>query len=59
MKGSWYLHFFLGIEVQKVNDGLMLNQTKYAHDVLARVGMRNCTGMPTPLSSSEKITTHE
>jgi hypothetical protein len=53
------LDFFLGIEVHKVNDGLILNQTKYAKDILARVGMSNCTGTPTPLSSSEKITAHE
>lgn len=53
------LHFFLGIEVRKVNDGLILNQAKYAQDVLARVGMTDCRGAPTPLSSSEKITAHE
>ncbi|KAK1697317.1 hypothetical protein QYE76_014183 [Lolium multiflorum] len=33
------LHYFLGIEVHKVNDGIILNQTKYAQDVLARVGV--------------------
>jgi histone deacetylase 1/2 len=28
------LHYFLGIEVQKANNGLVLSQAKYAHDVL-------------------------
>jgi histone deacetylase 1/2 len=37
----------------------VLNQEKYARDVLARVGMLNCKGSPTPLSSSEKITAYE
>jgi hypothetical protein len=50
------LNYFLGIEVQKVNERLVLTQAKYAQDILTRVGMANCTGMPTPLSSSEKIT---
>jgi histone deacetylase 1/2 len=53
------LHFFLGIEVKQVNDGLVLNQAKYAKDILSRVGMLSCKGSPTPLSSSEKITAHE
>jgi hypothetical protein len=33
-----------------------LTQAKYAQDILSHVGMANCTGMPTPLSSSENIT---
>jgi histone deacetylase 1/2 len=49
------LNYFLGIEVQKVNEGLVLTQAKYAQDILTCVGMANCTGMPTPLSLSEKI----
>jgi histone deacetylase 1/2 len=51
-------HFFLGIEVRKVDDGLLLNQAKYARDVLSRVGMLKCKGSPTPLSSFEKITAY-
>ena len=33
------IHFFLGIEVQKTSHGLLLNQAKYAADLLTRVGM--------------------
>jgi hypothetical protein len=47
------------MEVKSVNDQLILSQTKYAQDVFARVGMTDCKGSPTPLSSSENITTHE
>lgn len=53
------LNFFLGIEVKKVDSGIVLSQTKYAQDILTRVGMMNCTGVSTPLSSSEKITAHQ
>jgi histone deacetylase 1/2 len=53
------LNFFLGVEVRKVDNGIVLNQSKYAHDILARVGMTDCTGVPTPLSSSERITAQQ
>jgi hypothetical protein len=33
------LHYFLGIEVNKVNNGIVLTQGKYASDILRRVGM--------------------
>jgi histone deacetylase 1/2 len=49
----------LGIEVHQVDDGIVLSQAKYAQDVLSRVGMTHCSGSPTPLSSSEKITAKE
>jgi histone deacetylase 1/2 len=47
------------MEVHKTDDRLVLSQTKYVQDVLARVGMVDCKGSHTPLSSSEKITAHE
>jgi hypothetical protein len=49
------LHFFLGIEVKKTPDGLLLSQEKYATDLLSRVGMTKCTTCPTPLSSIDKL----
>ena len=53
------LNFFLGIEVTKNKDGIVLSQEKYATDLLKRVGMQNCKPSPTPLSSSEKLSLHE
>jgi histone deacetylase 1/2 len=53
------LNYFLGIEVQKVSTGIVLHQTKYANDILHRVGMTDCSGVVTPLSSSEKITARQ
>jgi hypothetical protein len=59
LKDLGQLHYFLGLEVHSVSDGLLLSQEKYAQDVLARVGMTHCSGCPMLLSSSEKITTRE
>jgi histone deacetylase 1/2 len=47
------LHYFLGIEVKKTQNGLLLTQEKYATDILTKVGMVTCKPAPTPLSSSK------
>jgi histone deacetylase 1/2 len=49
------LHYFLGIEVKKVHDGIILSQEKYANDLLRRVNMKMCKSVDTPLSVSEKL----
>jgi histone deacetylase 1/2 len=49
------LHFFLGIEVKKVNDKLLLTQEKYATDLLKKVRMEDCKSAPTPLSTSDQL----
>ncbi|XP_071680467.1 uncharacterized protein [Lolium perenne] len=53
------LHFFLGIEVKKFNQGIMLTQEKYASDLLNRVGLKGCKTLSTPLSASEKLSVIE
>jgi histone deacetylase 1/2 len=53
------LHFFLGIEVKWTADSLLPTQAKYAHDLLAKVGMLDCKPAPTPLSPSEPLSLHE
>jgi histone deacetylase 1/2 len=53
------LHFFLGIEVKRLSDGLLLTQEKYANDLLSKVGLVGCKAAPTPLSSSEPLSLHE
>ena len=49
------LHYFLGIEVKQIKDGILLSQEKYAHDILRRVGLENCKPVSTPISTSEKL----
>jgi hypothetical protein len=52
------LHYFLDIEVNKVSNGIVLTQGKYASDLLRRVGMIDCKPVTTPLSTSEKLSLH-
>jgi hypothetical protein len=42
------LHYFIGIEVHKIQDGIMLSQSKYAMDILQRAGMVKCKPVSTP-----------
>ena len=53
------LHYFLGIEVKKVKDGIVLSQEKYVSDVLKRAGMMNCKISNMPLSTFEKLSKEE
>ena len=43
------LHYFLGIQVKKTQEGLVLSQQKYVSDFLLRAGMSNCKPIDTPL----------
>jgi histone deacetylase 1/2 len=55
MKNLGKLNYFLGIEVKKNRNGLLLTQENYAVELLAKIDMRKCTSSPTPLSSVEKL----
>ena len=52
LKDLGALHYFLGIEVNKVHDGIIFTQEKYATDLLKRVGMHGCKEINTPLSTT-------
>jgi histone deacetylase 1/2 len=49
------LHYFLGIEVRRGRDGLLMTQERYARDVLQRSGMDKSKPMDTPMSSVDKL----
>ena len=53
------LHYFLGIEVKKVKEGLVLTQQRYAADILAKSRMDKCKVIDTPMSSTEKLSAVE
>jgi hypothetical protein len=55
LKDLGSLHYFLGIEVNKVQDGIILSQEKYASDLLKKVGMMMCKPVSTPLATGEKL----
>jgi hypothetical protein len=52
------LNFFLDIEGKKTSSGILLSQEKYATDILKRVGMMNCKPIKTPMTVSEKLSSH-
>jgi histone deacetylase 1/2 len=49
------LTYFLGVEVTATRDGLSLTQSKYAADLLLRLNMHTCNSVPTPMSSTERL----
>jgi histone deacetylase 1/2 len=55
LKDLGKLHYFLGMEVTKVRDGIILSQDKYASDLLKKVNMSSCKPASTPISTSEKL----
>jgi histone deacetylase 1/2 len=58
LKDLGELSYFLGIEVKKMNDGILLSQSKYASDLLKKVDMEHCKPVATPLSVSEKLSAY-
>jgi hypothetical protein len=59
LKDLGNLHYFLGIEVKSLPDGLLLAHHKYAMYLLCRVGMLACKAVSTPMSTSMKLSAHE
>jgi histone deacetylase 1/2 len=55
LKDLGNLSYFLGIEVNAKQGGIVLSQEKYASDLLSKVGMSKCKSSPTPLSATEKL----
>jgi hypothetical protein len=59
LKDLGELHYFLGIEVNKVRDGITLTHEKYGTDLLKRVNMAKCKPVTTPMASSAKFSLYE
>jgi hypothetical protein len=59
LKDLGELHYFRGIEVNKVAGGLILTQKTYVSNLLKRVNMVNCKPVSTPLATNEKLSTFE
>jgi histone deacetylase 1/2 len=53
------LHYFLGIEVTRNSDGIVLRQAKYARDLLLREGMKDCKQASSPMCTAERLSKHE
>jgi len=49
------IKYFLGLEVSRSLDGLVLNQRKYCLDLISETGMLGCKPTPTPFDPSIKL----
>ena len=55
MKDLGALHHFLGMQVQRSGDGLLLSQRQYMLDILERAGMIECKPCSTPIDTNPKV----
>lgn len=53
MKGE--LKFFIGLQIRQTNDGIFVNQFKFAKDLVSKFGMTKFKPLHTPISTSEKV----
>jgi hypothetical protein len=57
LKDMGAVHFFLGIQVQRRQDGFFLQQQQYAIDLLERASMSDCRPCDTPVDMNGKLST--
>jgi len=55
MKDLGELHHFLGMQVQRIGDSLLLSQRQYMIDILNRAGMADCKPVSTPVDCNPKL----
>ncbi|RVW89807.1 Retrovirus-related Pol polyprotein from transposon RE1 [Vitis vinifera] len=56
LKDLGSLHYFLGLEVKYLPNGLFVSQTKYTRDLLEHIKMMECTHTNTPMALKSIIT---
>lgn len=54
MKDLGLLHYFLGLHITYLPDGLFISQSKYAQDVIDKDGMTDCNTSLTPCAPYTK-----
>lgn len=59
MKDQGNLRYFLGIEILKSKDELLLNQRKYVLQLISEFGMSGAKAVTTPLEFNHKLTSLE
>ena len=59
MKYIGLIHYFLRMEEWKSQEGIFLNQEKYAVEILKRFDMLDCKAMATPMDTNLKILSDE
>lgn len=59
MKDLGLLHFFLGMEVHRSHDSLLLTQQKYALELLQHTDMLGAKPVSTPVQPGLKLSAHD
>ena len=49
------LSFFLGLEVQQKEDGILIHQAKYTRDILAKYNLSDCKPSNTPFAAQSTL----
>ncbi|XP_020263787.1 uncharacterized protein LOC109839682, partial [Asparagus officinalis] len=49
------LNFFLGLQIKQLKEGIFINQSKCAKDLLKRFRLENSTCKPTPMSTTTSL----
>jgi hypothetical protein len=55
LKDMGLVHYFLGIQVQRNDNGFFLQQQQYALDLLKHASMNNCRPCDTPVDTAGKL----
>ena len=56
-KDTGKLKYFLGIEIAQSKSGVVMNQRKYALEILEEIGMLNCKLVDTSMDPNVKLVT--
>lgn len=59
LKDLGFLNYFLGVEVIRRDDGLILSQSKYVLDILHDSNMPDSKGVLTPMSSHHTLVAND
>jgi hypothetical protein len=59
MKDLGLLHYFLGLQITYLPDGLFISQSKYATDIIDKAGMTDCNSSITPCAPYAKLLKNE
>nr|XP_016438698.1 PREDICTED: uncharacterized mitochondrial protein AtMg00810-like [Nicotiana tabacum] len=59
VKNLGKLRYFLGIEISRSKKGILLNQRKYALELISKVGLSGAKPVATPIELNQKLTTVE
>ena len=59
MKDLGLMHYFLGMEVWQIQEGIFMNQGKYVVEILKRFDMLDCKSMATPMDTNLKLLSDE